>query len=58
MICEPQAEYQGDIHVFQHHAMATHFQVRIARGDQSCASSDRSYAAQAAQAAFALADVL
>ena len=58
MICEPQAEYQGDIHVFQHHAMATHFQVRIARGDQSCASSDRSYAAQAAQAAFALAEVL
>ena len=41
----------SDIHIFNHHAMATQFQVRIA-GD------DRSYAAQAAQAALAETDVL
>ncbi len=41
----------SDIHVFNHHAMATQFQVRIA-------DEDKSYAAQAAQAAFALADEL
>lgn len=40
-----------DIHLFNHHAMATWFQVRIAGGG-------RDYAAQAAQAAFALADEL
>jgi thiamine biosynthesis lipoprotein len=40
-----------DIHVFNHHAMATQFQVRIAGGDKT-------YAAQTAQAAFALADDL
>jgi len=39
------------IHLFSHHAMATYFQVRIA-GEQ------RTYAAQAAQAAFAVADQL
>jgi thiamine biosynthesis lipoprotein len=39
------------IHVFNHHAMATQFQVRIA--DQ-----EKTYAAQAAQAAFALTDKL
>jgi thiamine biosynthesis lipoprotein len=40
-----------EIHVFQHHAMATQFQVRIA--DQ-----EKKYAGQAAQAAFALLDHL
>jgi thiamine biosynthesis lipoprotein len=39
------------IHIFNHHAMATQFQVRIA--DQ-----EKTYAAQAAQAAFALTDKL
>jgi len=39
------------IHIFNHSAMATHFQVRIA-------DEDKSYAAQAAQAAFALTDAL
>lgn len=41
----------ADIHLFSHHAMATHFQVRIAGETQT-------YAAQAAQAAFALLDEL
>jgi FAD:protein FMN transferase len=39
------------IHVFKHHAMATHFEVRIA-------GEEKTYAAQAAQAAFALTDEL
>jgi thiamine biosynthesis lipoprotein len=39
------------IHVFSHHAMATEFQVRIA-------GEEKRYAAQAAQAAFALTDKL
>jgi thiamine biosynthesis lipoprotein len=39
------------IRVFNHHAMATQFQVRLAGGEQT-------YAAQAAQAAFALTDEL
>jgi len=39
------------IHLFDHHAMATYFQVRIA-------DVERDYAAQAAQTAFALADDL
>jgi len=39
------------IHIFNHSAMATQFQVRIA-------GEERSYAAQAAQAAFALTDQL
>jgi thiamine biosynthesis lipoprotein len=39
------------IHVFSHHAMATEFQVRIA-------GEEKPYAAQAAQAAFALTDKL
>jgi thiamine biosynthesis lipoprotein len=41
----------NDIHVFTHHAMATHFQVRVA-------GESRAYAAQTAQAAFAMADEL
>jgi thiamine biosynthesis lipoprotein len=41
----------SDIHVFNHHAMATQFQVRIA-------DEDKTYAGQTAQAAFALADQL
>ena len=41
----------SDIHQFNHAAMATHFQVRI-----SC--DERTYAAQAAQAAFDLVDSL
>ncbi len=41
----------SDIHVFNHRAMATHFEVRIA-------GEEKIYAAQAAQAAFALADKL
>ena len=41
----------SEIHVFNHHAMATLFQVRIA--DQ-----EKTYASQAAQAAFALTDEL
>jgi thiamine biosynthesis lipoprotein len=41
----------SEIHVFNHEAMATRFQVRIAGEDQT-------YAAQTAQAAFALADDL
>lgn len=41
----------SNIHVFNHHAMATHFQVRIA-------DEDKTYAAQTAQAAFALVDKL
>ncbi len=39
------------IHVFNHHAMATQFQVRIA-------DEEKSYAAEAAQTAFALTDKL
>jgi FAD:protein FMN transferase len=39
------------VHIFNHHAMATQFQVRIA-------NEDRTYAAQAAQMAFATADQL
>src|SRR5215472_10502716 len=41
----------ADIHQFNHAAMATHFQVRIAL-------VERDYAAQAAQAAFELVDSL
>ncbi|HEX4349592.1 MAG TPA: FAD:protein FMN transferase, partial [Verrucomicrobiae bacterium] len=41
----------SDIHVFNHHAMATHFQVRIA-------GEEKTYAAQTAQAVFALVDKL
>lgn len=41
----------SDIHVFNHRAMATQIQVRIA-------NEEKTYAAQAAQAAFALADEL
>ena len=41
----------SDIHVFNHNAMATQFQVRIA-------GEERTYAEQAAQAAFALVDEL
>ncbi|HZL79834.1 MAG TPA: FAD:protein FMN transferase, partial [Candidatus Limnocylindrales bacterium] len=41
----------SEIHVFNHHAMATQFQVRIA-------DEDKTYAAQTAQAAFALTDEL
>ena len=41
----------AEIHHFNHAAMATHFQVRIA-------SDDKAYAAQAAQAAFDLLDSL
>ena len=40
-----------NIHQFNHHAMATHFQVRVANGE-------RTYAAQAAQATFDLLDRL
>ena len=39
------------IHVFNHHAMATQFQVRIA-------GEEKAYAEQAAQAVLALADEL
>ena len=39
------------IHIFSHHAMATEFQVRIA-------GEEKTYAAQTAQAAFALTDKL
>jgi thiamine biosynthesis lipoprotein len=41
----------AEIHQFNHAAMATHFQARIA-------GEDRAYAAQAAQAAFDLVDIL
>ena len=41
----------SDIHVFNHHAMATQFQVRIA-------DEEKTYAAQTAQAAFAVTDDL
>jgi thiamine biosynthesis lipoprotein len=41
----------SEIHVFNHHAMATEFQVRIA-------DEEKTYAAQTAQAAFALIDEL
>src|ERR1700678_866926 len=41
----------ADIHSFNHRAMATHFQVRIA-------NEESSYAAQAAQAALDLLDTL
>ena len=41
----------AEIHHFNHAAMATHFQVRIA-------DDERTYAAQAAQAAFDLVDSL
>jgi thiamine biosynthesis lipoprotein len=41
----------SEIHVFNHHAMATQFQVRIA-------DEEKTYAAQTAQAAFALTDEL
>jgi thiamine biosynthesis lipoprotein len=46
-----QSRAMSDIHLFNHHAMATQFQVRIA-------DEDKKYAAQAAQAAFALTDEL
>ena len=39
----------SEIHSFNHHAMATHFQIRIA-------DAEKVYAAQTAQAAFALTD--
>jgi thiamine biosynthesis lipoprotein len=42
---------EAAIHIFNHHAMATHFQVRIA-------GEEKTYAAQAAQATFVLADGL
>ena len=42
---------EAGIHVFNHHAMATQFQVRIA-------GEEKTYAAQTAQAAFALTDQL
>jgi thiamine biosynthesis lipoprotein len=41
----------SEIHVFNHHAMTTQFQVRIA-------GEEKTYAAQAAQAVFALTDEL
>ena len=41
----------SEIHTFNHHAMATHFQVRIA-------GEEKSYAGSAAQAAFTLLDQL
>jgi thiamine biosynthesis lipoprotein len=41
----------SEIHIFPHHAMATEFQVRIA-------GEEKAYAAQSAQAAFALTDGL
>jgi thiamine biosynthesis lipoprotein len=41
----------SDIHVFNHHAMATHFQLRVA-------GEEKKYAAEAAQAAFAVLDHL
>src|ERR1017187_8056354 len=41
----------SDIHVFNHHAMGTQFQIRIA-------GEEKTYAAQTAQAAFALTDAL
>lgn len=41
----------SEIHVFNHHAMATQFQLRIA-------NEEKTYAAQTAQAAFALTDQL
>jgi FAD:protein FMN transferase len=41
----------SDIHIFNHHAMATHFQLRVA-------GQEKKYAAQTAQAAFALVDQL
>jgi FAD:protein FMN transferase len=41
----------SEIHTFKHHAMATHFEVRIA-------GEEKTYAAQAAQAAFAVTDEL
>jgi FAD:protein FMN transferase len=41
----------SNIHIFNHHAMATQFQARIA-------DEEKNYAAQTAQAAFALADEL
>src|SRR5476649_2357798 len=41
----------NEIHIFKHHAMATEFQVRIA-------DAEKTYAAQMAQAAFALLDEL
>ena len=41
----------SDIHVFNHHAMATQFQVRIA-------GEEKTYAAQTTQAAFVLVDEL
>ncbi len=44
-------ESPPDIHLFSHHAMATCFQVRIA-------GEEKPYAAQAAQAVFAVADQL
>jgi thiamine biosynthesis lipoprotein len=47
----PQAMSDPIIHVFNQHAMATQFQARIA-------GEEKNYAAQAAQAAFALADRL
>jgi thiamine biosynthesis lipoprotein len=47
----PQAMSETAIHIFPHHAMATEFQVRIA-------GEERTYAAQTAQAAFALMDEL
>ena len=47
----PQAMNEPSIHIFSHHTMATEFQVRIA-------GEEKTYAAQTAQAAFALTDKL
>jgi thiamine biosynthesis lipoprotein len=41
----------SDIHIFNHHAMATHFQLRVA-------GQEKKYAEQTAQAAFAVVDHL
>src|SRR5258708_7879651 len=49
--CGKQAMNEATIHIFNHNAMATQFQVRIA-------NEEKGYAAQAAQAAFALTDQL
>ncbi len=51
MVARAQMNPMPDIHQFNHRAMATHFQVRIA-------NAERPYAAQAAQAALDLTDQL
>jgi thiamine biosynthesis lipoprotein len=51
VVADAEVNRMAEIHQFNHRAMATHFQVRIA-------GQEKTYAAQAAQASFDLLDVM